>query len=149
MINCHSDMQATKGEGTVELPENELEKTEAQQLPQQNQQTADKQDNNLHTNENEGKQAENVDHPKHGLTPENPIRLSVVACGDRAGETLVLLKSAVIFSHRYLFFHLFAEDNVKIELSREVRQSFGVQFVFTCLHALLCFVLCVDVLVFV
>ena len=59
---------------------------------------------------------------KHGSSPDKPIRLCVVACGDRSGETLVMLKSAVVFSHTYQLFHLFAEDHAKKELSEEVRQ---------------------------
>eukprot|EP00118_Oscarella_pearsei_P002218 m.9884 g.9884 ORF g.9884 m.9884 type:complete len:136 (+) comp21712_c0_seq2:52-459(+) len=51
----------------------------------------------------------------------NPIRLSVVVCGDRAKETLVLLKSAAMFSKTRQFYHLFAEDHAKVELSKETR----------------------------
>lgn len=41
-----------------------------------------------------------------------PVRLAVVACGPRLEETLTMLKSAVLFSHRTLHFHIFAEDEL-------------------------------------
>lgn len=41
-----------------------------------------------------------------------PVRLAVVACGPRLEETLTMLKSAVLFSHRILHFHIFAEDDL-------------------------------------
>ncbi|RNA32404.1 glucoside xylosyltransferase 1-like isoform X2 [Brachionus plicatilis] len=40
------------------------------------------------------------------------INLSVVACGDRAPETLVLLKSALMFSRPKLHFFIFSEKNL-------------------------------------
>ncbi|XP_070565842.1 glucoside xylosyltransferase 1-like [Ptychodera flava] len=43
---------------------------------------------------------------------KNGIHLSVVACGDRANETLVMLKSAVLFTKAPLHFHIFAEDDL-------------------------------------
>lgn len=41
-----------------------------------------------------------------------PVRLAVVACGPRLEETLTMLKSAVLFSHRTLHFHIFADDEL-------------------------------------
>ncbi|XP_016105363.1 glucoside xylosyltransferase 1 isoform X2 [Sinocyclocheilus grahami] len=41
-----------------------------------------------------------------------PVELAVVACGSRLEETLIMLKSAVLFSHRRLRFHIFAEDDL-------------------------------------
>lgn len=41
-----------------------------------------------------------------------PVRLAVVACGPRLDETLTMLKSAVLFSHRAVHFHIFAEDEL-------------------------------------
>lgn len=40
------------------------------------------------------------------------VRLAVVACGPRLEETLAMLKSAVLFSHRTLHFHIFAENEL-------------------------------------
>lgn len=41
-----------------------------------------------------------------------PVSLAVVACGPRLEETVTMLKSAVLFSHRTLHFHIFAEDQL-------------------------------------
>lgn len=41
------------------------------------------------------------------------IHISVVACGERLKETLVMFKSAVLFSKSLLVFHIFAEDNLQ------------------------------------
>lgn len=38
--------------------------------------------------------------------------LAVVACGPRLEETLVMLKSAVLFSLKPLHFYIFAEDDL-------------------------------------
>ncbi|CAL8291137.1 unnamed protein product [Boreogadus saida] len=40
------------------------------------------------------------------------MHLAVVACGPRLEETLVMLKSAVLFSTKLLHFHIFAEDHL-------------------------------------
>ncbi|CAL8261037.1 unnamed protein product [Merluccius merluccius] len=40
------------------------------------------------------------------------MHLAVVACGPRLEETLVMLKSAVLFSTKPLHFHVFAEDHL-------------------------------------
>lgn len=53
-----------------------------------------------------------------GSLPENnnflhsadAVHLSLVACGDRLDESIVLLKSAVLLTHQPLIFHLFVED---------------------------------------
>ncbi|KAJ3596845.1 hypothetical protein NHX12_003245 [Muraenolepis orangiensis] len=59
------------------------------------------------------------------------MHVSVVACGPRLEETLVMLKSAVLFSVRRLHFHIFAEDDLHLSFRRaldswpvEVRQCF-------------------------
>ncbi len=44
---------------------------------------------------------------------ESVINLSAVACGDRAPETLVLLKSALMFTKSKLHFFIFTESNLK------------------------------------
>ncbi|XP_063053568.1 glucoside xylosyltransferase 1-like isoform X2 [Engraulis encrasicolus] len=41
-----------------------------------------------------------------------PMHLAVVACGSRLEETLIMLKSALLFSRRKLRFHIFAEDEL-------------------------------------
>ncbi|KAM7170241.1 glucoside xylosyltransferase 2 isoform 3-T3 [Macrochelys suwanniensis] len=48
------------------------------------------------------------------------MHLAVVACGDRLEETLIMLKSAVLFSYRKLKFHIFAEDSLKPEFEKKV-----------------------------
>ncbi|XP_075456197.1 glucoside xylosyltransferase 1 isoform X3 [Ascaphus truei] len=49
-------------------------------------------------------------HPgKHGM---ETLHLAVVACGDRLEETVTMLKSAVLFSRKFLQFHIFAEDQL-------------------------------------
>uniref|UniRef100_A0ABM5FJF1 UDP-D-xylose:beta-D-glucoside alpha-1,3-D-xylosyltransferase n=1 Tax=Pogona vitticeps TaxID=103695 RepID=A0ABM5FJF1_9SAUR len=48
------------------------------------------------------------------------MHLAVVACGERLEETLIMLKSAVLFSNRKLKFHIFAEDSLKPEFERKM-----------------------------
>ncbi|XP_066899715.1 LOW QUALITY PROTEIN: serine/threonine-protein phosphatase 4 regulatory subunit 2 [Kogia breviceps] len=50
------------------------------------------------------------------------IHLAVVACGNRLEETLVMLKSAVLFSHRKMQFHIFTEESLKPEFDKQLRQ---------------------------
>lgn len=45
-------------------------------------------------------------------TPEPPMHLAVVACGERLEETLTMIKSAVLFSIKRLYLHIFAEDQL-------------------------------------
>nr|XP_020023901.1 glucoside xylosyltransferase 2 isoform X2 [Castor canadensis] len=54
------------------------------------------------------------------LPPQLWMHLAVVACGDRLEETLVMLKSAVLFSHRQMYFHIFTEDTLKPEFDKQV-----------------------------
>nr|XP_020023902.1 glucoside xylosyltransferase 2 isoform X3 [Castor canadensis] len=56
------------------------------------------------------------------LPPQLWMHLAVVACGDRLEETLVMLKSAVLFSHRQMYFHIFTEDTLKPEFDKQLRQ---------------------------
>ncbi|XP_060095539.1 glucoside xylosyltransferase 2 [Heteronotia binoei] len=49
------------------------------------------------------------------------MHLAVVACGDRLEETLIMLKSAILFSNRKLKFHIFAEDSLKPEFERKLQ----------------------------
>lgn len=46
------------------------------------------------------------------VKPEPPMHLAVVACGERLEETLTMIKSAVLFSVKRLFVHIFAEDQL-------------------------------------
>ena len=57
------------------------------------------------------------------MPPELWIHLAVVACGNRLEETLVMLKSAVLFSHRKMCFHIFTEDALKSEFDKQVKQG--------------------------
>ncbi|XP_065264236.1 glucoside xylosyltransferase 2 [Emys orbicularis] len=50
------------------------------------------------------------------------MHLAVVACGNRLEETLIMLKSAVLFSCRKLKFHIFAEDSLKPEFEKKLRE---------------------------
>ncbi|XP_014387899.1 PREDICTED: glucoside xylosyltransferase 2 isoform X2 [Myotis brandtii] len=54
------------------------------------------------------------------LPPKLWIHLAVVACGNRLEETLVMLKSAVLFSHRKMHFHIFTEESLKPEFDKQV-----------------------------
>ncbi|XP_054450999.1 glucoside xylosyltransferase 2 [Pteronotus mesoamericanus] len=56
------------------------------------------------------------------LPPKLWIHLAVVACGSRLEETLVMLKSAVLFSHRKMQFHIFTEESLKPEFDKQLRQ---------------------------
>ncbi|KTF72705.1 hypothetical protein cypCar_00042919 [Cyprinus carpio] len=65
--------------------------------------------------------------PNHCVTdsaprsaPRDPLELAVVACGSRLEETLVMLKSAVLFSQRRLRFHIFAEDDLHAGFRQEL-----------------------------
>ncbi|KAF3705051.1 Glucoside xylosyltransferase 1 [Channa argus] len=44
--------------------------------------------------------------------PDSPMHLAVVACGERLEETLTMIKSAVLFSIKHLYLHIFAEDQL-------------------------------------
>lgn len=48
------------------------------------------------------------------------IHLSLVACGDRAEESVILLKSAVLFTNRPLVFHVFAEADLQVYFQRQI-----------------------------
>lgn len=45
--------------------------------------------------------------------PMQMVHLSVVACGDRQEETLIMIKSAVILSSAHVFVHIFADDELQ------------------------------------
>ena len=48
------------------------------------------------------------------------IHISVVACGERLEESLVMLKSAAIFSKSLLVFHIFAEEELQKGFQEQV-----------------------------
>ena len=50
---------------------------------------------------------------------EQVLNLSVVACGDRVPETLVLLKSALMFTRSKLNFLIFTENNLRTEFTNQ------------------------------
>uniref|UniRef100_A0A1A8R526 Glucoside xylosyltransferase 1 n=1 Tax=Nothobranchius rachovii TaxID=451742 RepID=A0A1A8R526_9TELE len=47
-----------------------------------------------------------------GIKSEPAMHLAVVACGERLQETLTMIKSAVLFSIKFLHLHVFAEDQL-------------------------------------
>ena len=47
--------------------------------------------------------------------------LSVVACGDRLNETIVMLKSAAVFSQDHFHVHIFADDELRPQFQQQVR----------------------------
>lgn len=47
-------------------------------------------------------------------------QLSVVACGDRVNETVVMLKSAVLFSQEPFHAHIIADDDLRPQFQRQV-----------------------------
>ena len=55
--------------------------------------------------------------PKH---QHGSIHICIVACGDRLEESLVLLKSAVLFAKSPLVFHIFAEDHLQQSFKDQV-----------------------------
>ncbi|XP_062486329.1 glucoside xylosyltransferase 2 [Pezoporus occidentalis] len=61
---------------------------------------------------------------KHSKEPSSLqcMHLAVVACGDRLEETLIMLKSALLFSNRRLCFHIFAEDSLKPEFEKKLKE---------------------------
>ncbi|XP_052067056.1 glucoside xylosyltransferase 2-like isoform X2 [Mytilus californianus] len=63
--------------------------------------------------ETDEKDNDHEDRPIHSSHWKNGIHLSVVACGDRGDETIVLLKSAVLFTSEPLVFHIYAEHELQ------------------------------------
>lgn len=55
-------------------------------------------------------QASDYQNPRY---QHGSIHICIVACGDRLEESLVLLKSAVLFTKSPLVFHIFAEDHLQ------------------------------------
>lgn len=57
-------------------------------------------------------------------TPEPPMHLAVVACGERLEETLTMIKSAVLFSIKRLSLHIFAEDQLHASFMEAVSRKY-------------------------
>ncbi|KAL5006967.1 hypothetical protein ScPMuIL_015773 [Solemya velum] len=49
-----------------------------------------------------------------------PIHLAVVACGERLDDTMVLLKSALLFTSSPLMFHIFAENSLLSKFEEQI-----------------------------
>ena len=50
------------------------------------------------------------------------IHLTVVACGaDRVEETMVMFKSAILFSEKHIHLHVFADDENRPTFVKEVQ----------------------------
>ena len=55
------------------------------------------------------------------ITPDHEvINLAVVACGDRVKETLVVLKSALMFTKSFLNFIIVTEPTLKRDFLKQV-----------------------------
>lgn len=71
-----------------------------------------------HCNKDDGShcdtQDENLYWPSHGLEEKkNTIHLSVVACGDRLEETLIMIKSATLLTRLPIHVHIFSDDDLQ------------------------------------
>ncbi|XP_039616838.1 glucoside xylosyltransferase 1 isoform X1 [Polypterus senegalus] len=55
------------------------------------------------------------------------MHLAVVACGDRLEETMTMIKSAVIFSIKFLEFHIFAEHELHLKF-QETLNTWPLQY---------------------
>lgn len=62
----------------------------------------------------------NIKNSKH--VNDEVINLAVVACGDRVKETLVLLKSALMFTESYLHFIIITEKNLKQDFTKQFKE---------------------------
>ena len=54
------------------------------------------------------------------------MHLAVVACGNRLEETLIMVKSALLFSVKKIKFHIFAEDPLAAHFEKGVSTSLRV-----------------------
>lgn len=52
------------------------------------------------------------------------MHLAVVACGNRVDETLIMVKSALLFSLKRLKLHIFSEDHLAPQFEERVRRGF-------------------------
>lgn len=53
---------------------------------------------------------------------EEVMHLAVVACGDRLDEALTMVKSALLFSLKKIFIHIFTEDLLAPQFKEKVRR---------------------------
>lgn len=51
---------------------------------------------------------------------KSSLHLAVVSCGDRLEESLVMMKSAVLFSRSHLIFHIFTETQLESEFQQRL-----------------------------
>lgn len=56
--------------------------------------------------------------------PQSPMHLAVVACGERLEETVTMIKSAVLFSLKELYLHIFAEDQLHASFMEAVSRRY-------------------------
>lgn len=67
------------------------------------------------------------------------MHLAVVACGDRLEETLTMIKSAVLFSIKHIYLHIFAEDQLHASFMEAVSWKYlKVYFSLHVDHILFC-----------
>ena len=60
------------------------------------------------------------------------IHLTVVACGaDRVEETMVMFKSAILFSEKHIHLHVFADDENRPTFVKEVQYFTSLILVFS------------------
>lgn len=85
-------------------------------------------DDALPKNDHQQEQPDETNTDKHEIQrPEqvhsswkDSIHIGVVACGDRVEETLVMLKSAVLFTQTHLVFHIFTEPELKHKFQEQL-----------------------------
>lgn len=65
----------------------------------------------------------------HFRSTLDEVVLAVVACGDRLDETLVMLKSALVFTQAPLRFIIFAEDDLIESFSEKVNLNFSQKII--------------------
>lgn len=51
------------------------------------------------------------------------LHLSVVACGDRLEETLMMIKSSCLFSQNPMHYHIFADDELRPLFTKQVKSD--------------------------
>ncbi|XP_060079324.1 glucoside xylosyltransferase 2-like [Ylistrum balloti] len=85
------------------------------------QQTGQHEKDNLHLNKESGGDVGSTDDKSlRSDAWRNGIHLSLVACGDREKESVILLKSAVLFTKTPLVFHIFAELQLQDYFKRQI-----------------------------
>ena len=51
---------------------------------------------------------------------DDTIHLSVVACGDRLEETLMMIKSTILFTQKQMHYHILADDELRPLFDKQV-----------------------------